>query len=116
MVEPGAFIPTSPPRPTLTPALLTLPVAYEFWIWPDWSVLLKEKNPLLPTQPPPPLLASTVTFPVAYESVIVEPAVLEPTRPPAELKLQDPGHALPSPTVTFTLACDCVIVPGCTLF
>src|SRR6185295_10838574 len=54
-----------------------------------------------------------VTFPVACELEIVEPAILAPTSPPAALKLQEPGlHGLPLPTVTVTLALDPVIVPA----
>src|SRR5229473_2145414 len=70
------------------------------------------ENPFWPTRPPAQAELPAMTFPVAYESAIVEPPTLEPTRPPAELKLQEPGHAPPSQTVTVTLAFDCVINPA----
>ena len=61
MAEPGPLNPASPPRPTMTPALLTLPVAYEFTM----NALSVDEKPLLPTRPPPQAEPPTTTLPCA---------------------------------------------------
>src|SRR5262249_9659454 len=102
----------SPPALPPAPVTVTAPVANEFWMMPVVPAMLPlPPNPFWPTRPPTEALAPPVTAPAASDCAMVEPATLEPTRPPALLKPPF-GPVAPSPTVTVTLACAWVIEPA----
>ena len=53
-----------------------------------------------------------MTLPVANENAITELARLAPARPPAELKMQEPGQPVPLLSVTTTAAFEPVMRPA----
>src|ERR1700694_2643642 len=97
--------PTNPPPvklPNTGPSTLTLPVAKEFVIVPLFCPAKPPTRAMSPLPPVPAVRFVPVTVPPAWESAIVAPLLLKPTRPPS--------CTLPEP-LTAPMANDCVTEP-----